>query len=86
VSGSCDSIRERRARESWEEWEGETTQTKTTLGMLVAMRLLHLEEQEEAIKKVYEGRLSIQYFRWNGRTDNDRLVNDLLNGGIIGLC
>ncbi len=83
MSGHGDSIREWRARESWKNGG----RAKTTLGLLVAQRLLHLEEQEEAIRKVHEGRLAIEYFRWNGRTDCDELINTLIDGGVfIGVC
>ena len=95
MSGHSDSIRERRAREirfgdGWEEETKDNVMTKaatrTTLGLLVAQRLLHLDDQEEAIRKVLERRLAIEYFRWNGRTDNDETINALIDGGIIGLC
>jgi hypothetical protein len=95
MSGFTDSIRERRTREIrfGDGWEEETTKTtapkaatRTTLGLLVVQRLVNLEDQEEAIRKVLEGRLDIDYFRWNGRTDNDVLIDELINGGIIGLC
>jgi hypothetical protein len=68
VSGSCDSIRERRARESWEEWEGETTKTTKGLAYLVATKFDDSREQLAVLEKVLLGRLDLGYLSWNGRT------------------
>jgi hypothetical protein len=65
VSGSCDSIRERRTRESWEEWEGETTKG---LAYLVATKFDDSREQLAVLEKVLLGRLDLGYLSWNGRT------------------
>jgi hypothetical protein len=77
VSGTCDSIRERRARESWENgWEEEedfeekTTQvTAVTIGMLVAQVFIHPEEASGFIEKFLTKRLDLRYLEWNGRKD-----------------
>jgi hypothetical protein len=73
VSGSCDSIRERRTRESWEEWEEETTQTTVvttaTIGALAAQIFAKPDEAALAVEKLVLGKLSIEYLAWNGRTD-----------------
>ena len=73
MSGHSDSIRERRAREI-RRWE-ETTKTTApkavwgSLGLLVAQRFQSAEEQTEVIQRVLQGRLSLEYILWNGRTD-----------------
>jgi hypothetical protein len=74
MSGFTDSIRERRAREirRWEE-EDEAKATKAkavwnSLGLLVAQRF-HGDEAAEVIQRVLQGRLSLEYILWNGRTD-----------------
>jgi hypothetical protein len=75
MSGLTDSIRERRAREirRWEEEdEAKATETKAvwgSLGLLVAQRFQSAEEQVEVIQRVLQGRLSLEYILWNGRTD-----------------
>jgi hypothetical protein len=74
VSGSCDSIRERRARESWENggWEETATQTTvitTTIGLLAAQVFANPEEAANFIEKLLEKRIHIEYLSWNGRTD-----------------
>ena len=76
MSGHGDSIRERRARESWEirRWE-ETTKTTApkavwnSLGLLVAQRFQTVDEQVEVLERVLQGRLSLEYILWNGRTE-----------------
>jgi hypothetical protein len=74
MSGHGDSIRERRAREVrvWrEEDDDETTKAKAvwnSLGLLVAQRF-HGDEAAEVIQRVLQGRLSLEYILWNGRTD-----------------
>jgi hypothetical protein len=74
VSGSCDSIRERRAQEirTWcEEEDTMATQTaKTTpkgLALLVATRFEDSREQLAVLEKVLLGRLDLGYLSWNGR-------------------
>ena len=85
MSGSCDSIRERRARESWENGgraeptTGATPTTGGSLGLYIAQRFLYVDEQLEAIDRVLQGRLSLEYLSWNGRTDNDDLFADFAN-------
>jgi hypothetical protein len=75
VSGHGDSIREWRARESWENgWEEETTETTTivttTIGSLAAMVFLHPEEAAGYIENFLEKKkLGLEYLTWNGRTD-----------------
>jgi hypothetical protein len=74
VSGHGDSIRERRARESWENgWEEETTETTTivttSIGLLAAQIFKHPEEAAAYIEKLHQGRLSLEYLTWNGLTD-----------------
>jgi hypothetical protein len=73
MSGFTDSIRERRAREI-RRWEEEDAETRTravwgSLGLLVAQRFQNAEEQAEVIQRVLQGRLSLEYILWNGRTD-----------------
>jgi hypothetical protein len=71
MSGLTDSIRERRAREirTWEEEDGDeaTPTTGGSLGLLCAQRFLHVDEQVEAVRRILEGRLSLEYLSWNGR-------------------
>jgi hypothetical protein len=69
VSGTCDSIRERRTRESWENggWE-ETTKTTKGLAYLVATKFDDSREQLAVLEKVLLGRLDLGYLSWNGRT------------------
>jgi hypothetical protein len=71
VSGHCDSIREWRARESWENGgrEEETPITTTSLGLLAAMVFVNPEEAEGFIYNVLTKRLDLEYITWNGRTD-----------------
>ena len=74
MSGHGDSIRERRARESWENgWEEETTETKVTaatIGSLAAMIFLHPEEAAGFIENFLEKKkLNFEYLSWNGRTN-----------------
>ena len=73
MSGHSDSIRERRARESWEDrWEEdeEAKVTATTIGSLAAMVFLHPEEAAGYIENFLEKkRLGLEYLTWNGRTD-----------------
>jgi hypothetical protein len=73
VSGHCDSIRERRARESWERWE-EDEEAKvvmtTTIGMLATQIFANPEEAAGFIENFLEKKkLDLEYLRWNGRTD-----------------
>ena len=67
MSGNTDSIRERRAQESWENggWE-ETTKT-TSLAYEVARRFSDSREQLLMLEKVLLGRLDREYLSWNGR-------------------
>jgi hypothetical protein len=58
----------RRARESWEEWEGETTKTTKGLAYLVATKFDDSREQLAVLEKVLLGRLDLGYLSWNGRT------------------
>jgi len=75
VSGHGDSIRERRARDSWEDRREEedtmATQTaKTTpkgLALLVATKFEDSREQLAVLEKVLLGRLDLGYLYWNGR-------------------
>jgi hypothetical protein len=75
VSGHCDSIRERRARESWEDgWEEETTETTTivttTIGSLAAQVFANPEEAAGFVENYLEKRkLDLDYLTWNGLTD-----------------
>ena len=76
MSGLTDLIRERRAQEIrvWREEEDEAKATETkavwgSLGLLVAQRFQSAEEQAEVIQRVLQGRLSLEYILWNGRTD-----------------
>ena len=72
MSGSCDSIRERRARESWEEWEeedDETTVITSSIGLLAAQIFMHPDEAAGFVEKLHQGRLSLEYLTWNGLTD-----------------
>jgi hypothetical protein len=75
VSGHCDSIRERRARESWENgWEEEgqgnadADVVVPTLGLLAAAIFQHPEEATAFVEKVISRRLDLEYIRWNGKT------------------
>ena len=72
MSGHGDSIRERRAREirfgdGWEE-DKATTVTVPTLGLLAAL-VLDVEAAARFVEKVVQGRLPLDYLKWNGRTD-----------------
>jgi anthranilate phosphoribosyltransferase len=75
MSGLTDLIRERRAQEIrvWREEEDEAKATEKavwgSLGLLVAQRFQSAEEQAEVIQRVLQGRLSLEYILWNGRTD-----------------
>jgi hypothetical protein len=72
VSGKADSIRERRARETWDKgWEEEkTTMPKTTsLTHLVVQRFADSREQIAVLEKLCEGRLDLSYLEWNGLTN-----------------
>jgi len=75
VSGHGDSIRERRARESWEDRREEedsvaqTTIVVTTLGLLAANVFIHPEEASGFIENYIHKKLDLEYLRWNGRTD-----------------
>jgi hypothetical protein len=71
VSGHCDSIRERRAQESWENGGRAKTTTQTakplSIGLLVAQKIPDPDVAADAIIKLVEGRLDVDYFSWNGR-------------------
>ena len=69
MSGTCDSIRERRARDSWEDGREETTQTTktTSLAYEVVKRFANACEQIAVLEKLCEGRLDLGYLEWNGR-------------------
>jgi hypothetical protein len=41
------------------------------VGLLVAQRFLTLDHQFAVLERILEGRLSLEYLSWNGRTDND---------------
>jgi hypothetical protein len=74
VSGHCDSIRERRTRESWEDGrEEETTETTTivttTIGSLAAQVFANPEEAAGFIERVLAGKIDLEYASWNGKTD-----------------
>jgi len=73
MSGHGDSIRERRARDSWEDGREETaTQTTvitTTIGLLAAQVFANPEEAANFIEKLLEKRIHVEYLSWNGRTD-----------------
>ena len=64
MSGHGDSIRERRARESWENG-GRTT--PKGLAYLVAAKFDDSREQLAVLEKLCEGRLDFSYLEWNGR-------------------
>jgi hypothetical protein len=66
VSGHSDSIRERRARETWRKREGKTT--PTPLAYEIVKRFDKVEEQIAALEKLCHGRLDAGYLDWNGRT------------------
>jgi hypothetical protein len=67
VSGHSDSIRERRARETWrKKREGKTT--PTPLAYIVAAKFDDSREQLAVLEKVHQGRLTLEYLDWNGRT------------------
>jgi predicted MarR family transcription regulator len=74
VSGSCDSIRERRARESWENGGREETTKTTSLVTEVVRRFSDCREQILVLEKICTGRLSLEYLTWNGVVDR---VDDL---------
>jgi hypothetical protein len=63
-----------RAREvrTWRE-DDETTPTPRaiwpSLGSLVAQRFQSVEEQLLVVEKILQGRLSLEYVCWNGKTD-----------------
>ena len=65
MSGHADSIRERRARESWENGGWEET---TSLAYEVVRRFSDSREQLAVLEKVLLGRLDREYLSWNGRT------------------
>jgi hypothetical protein len=67
VSGHSDSIRERRTRETWEDWQEGETKT-TSLAYEVARRFADSREQLAVLEKVLLGRLDLEYLSWNGRT------------------
>jgi predicted MarR family transcription regulator len=69
VSGTCDSIRERRARESWENGGRRAKTTKTTsLAYEVVRRFSDSREQLLVLEKLCYGRLDAGYLDWNGLT------------------
>jgi hypothetical protein len=76
MSGLTDSIRERRAREirfgdGWEEEDGEEAKFEPrawTLGLFCAQRFQTPDEAAEAIMRIRQGRLSLEYLMWNGKT------------------
>jgi hypothetical protein len=70
VSGSCDSIRERRARESWGNGGRRAkTATKPTMPLAyeVVRRFSDSREQVLVLEKICQGRLDVEYLTWNGR-------------------
>jgi predicted MarR family transcription regulator len=68
VSGTCDSIRERRTRDSWENGGRRAKTTKTTsLAYEVVRRFSDSREQLLVLEKLCEGRLDFSYLEWNGR-------------------
>jgi hypothetical protein len=66
VSGTCDSIRERRARESWENGGRRKT---TSLAYEVVRRFSDSREQLLVLEKLCYGRLDAGYLDWNGLTN-----------------
>jgi hypothetical protein len=83
VSGHSDSIRERRAREVrvWREEEDEAKATifeprAWTLGLFCAQRFQTPDEAAEAIMRIRQGRLSLEYLMWNGKTTPPLLPTD----------
>jgi hypothetical protein len=83
MSGFTDSIRERRAREirRWEEEDDETKATifetrAWTLGLFCAQRFQTPDEAAEAIIRIRQGHLSLEYLMWNGKTTPPLLPTD----------
>ena len=66
MSGTCDSIRERRARESWESDGGRKTTKTKPLAYEVVKRFANACEQIAVLEKLCEGRLDFSYLEWNG--------------------
>jgi len=75
VSGHGDSIRKRRAQEirRWEEDNGlETAKTtQTPLAYIVAAKFVDVGEQIVVLEKLLQGRLTLEYLEWNGKTTTD---------------
>jgi len=87
MSGHTDSIRERRAQEvrfgdGWEEEDGDEAKTTIfeprawTLGLFCAQRFQMPDEAAEAIMRIRQGRLSLEYLMWNGKTTPPLLPTD----------
>ena len=71
MSGHGDSIRERRAQEirRWE--EDNTSKTTQTLAYIVAAKFVDVGEQVVVLEKLLQGRLTLEYLEWNGKTTTD---------------
>jgi len=86
VSRNGGSIRERRAREirfgdGWEEEGGDEAKATFeprawTLGLFCAQRFQTPDEAAEAIMRIRQGRLSLEYLMWNGKTTPPLLPTD----------